>query len=225
MDDDLISEMIEPRRPVRTDHGRRARLLTTVATVALAAAGVTSLTTSALFTDNATMSGTEFTTGTVRISPTMSQTVTLGNLNLAPGDTSYGAVLVENAGSLEHRYTLSAGATNGQAADLAGELELRVYAADSATTNVSAACRAGGVAALDLLTTLDGVPVASTAVLGSTTPGQDAGPGGGDRVLAATTSETLCVAATLPLATDNAFQATTTSLVLSFDAEQTANNP
>lgn len=224
MDDhELIQEMIAPPRPT-LDPGRRSRLLVTGATVALAAAGVTSLTTSALFTDTDTMSATDFTTGTVRIDPQMSTTLALGDLNLAPGDVSYGAVRVENAGSLEHRYTLSVAAANDQAADLAGELELRVLAAAGPGVDVAAACRAG-FPGLQTLTTLTALPTSLTQVVGSTDAGQDAAPGGGDRVLPATGAETLCLAVTLPLTTGNAFQDTTASLSLTFDAEQTANNP
>ena len=46
----------------------------------------------------------------------------------------------------------------------------------------------------------------------------------GDRPLAGGTNESLCFKATLPLATGNTFQNTTTNVTFTFDAEQTANN-
>ena len=49
MMDELLEEMIEPA-PTRQDAGRRRRLWATGSVLALAAVGVTSLTTSALFT-------------------------------------------------------------------------------------------------------------------------------------------------------------------------------
>lgn len=223
--DDLIREMIEPPRRAALDPARRLRLVATTATVALAAAGLTSLTTSALFTDTQMMSATDFTTGTVRISPEMSATpgLTLAAGNLAPGDTTFGAVTVSNIGSLELRYATSLTGANpvAQTADLAGELDLTLYAAPAgSTTDVAASCNATGVSALTAVATRVGLPLTTTALLGSNAQGPDAG----DRTLGAQTAETLCVALTLPLETGNTFQGTTASVTFTFDAEQTANN-
>lgn len=216
--DDLIREMITPARAA-VDRPRRRRLVTTAVTVALAAAGVTSLSTGALFTDTQTMSATDFTTGTVQITPTMSGTITLGASNLAPGDTSFGLVDVQNAGSLAQRYAVSVVATNTGAVDLAAELDLAVYATGAA------GCSASGVAALTPVATSTGLPTASTALIGSPAPGVDATPGGGDRPLSTLTGETLCFTVHLPLSTPNAFQGAGASIELTFDAEQVANNP
>lgn len=49
--DELLEEMITPA-PSPTEVARRRRLYSSVAIIALAVVGVTSLTTSALFTDN-----------------------------------------------------------------------------------------------------------------------------------------------------------------------------
>jgi hypothetical protein len=225
MDDDLILEMIRPPRGASLDPARRLRLVATTITVALAAAGVTSLTTSALFTDTQTMSATDFTTGTVQIAPTMSGVagLTLAAGNLAPGDTTFGAVTVDNAGSLELRYATSLTGANPltQTVDLAAQLDLTLYAAPGgSTTDVAASCNPAGLAALTSVATSTGLPLATTPLLGSNAPGADPG----DRTLGAQTSETLCVALHLPLATDNTFQGTTASVTFTFDAEQTANN-
>ena len=208
--DDLIREMIDPPRRTRVDPARRARLIATTATVALAAAGVTSLTTSALFTDTQTMPS-DFTTGTVDIAAAMSPTVTLGAGNMAPGDSSYGSVTVANAGSLELRYSISLVATNGQVADLAGELDLAVYA--------DPVC-AAGVETGTAIATDEGLPLAPTGLVGSSATGANLG----DRPMGAGSTETLCFVVHLPLATTNMFQGTTADLTLTFDAEQTVNN-
>lgn len=212
--DDLIREMITPRS-TGLDPARRRRLAATAVTVALAAAGVTSLTTGAIFTDTETMAATDFTTGTVQIEPSMSTTIALGSGNMAPGDTSYGLVTVENAGSLAQRYAVSVRATNDQpTVDLAGELELAVYAAGAA------ACTPAGVAGLTPLATRDGLPLIVTPLVGSPTTG----PQAGDRTLSTASSETLCVTVSLPLGTTNEFQGAGAQVAFTFDAEQTANN-
>ena len=216
--DDLIREMITPARAA-VDRPRRRRLVTTAVTVALAAAGVTSLTTGALFTDTDTLSATDFTTGTVQITPTMSGTITLGAANLAPGDTSFGLVDVQNAGSLAQRYAVSMVATNATGVNLAAELDLAVY------TTGAASCSVAGVAALTPVASATGLPTAMAALIGDPAPGAHGTPGGGDRWLSTLTGETLCFAVHLPVSTPNAFQGASASLELTFDAEQVANNP
>lgn len=214
--DDLIREMITPPRD-GVDAARRRRLAATAVTVALAAAGVTSLTTGALFTDTETLGAAELTTGTVQIAPTMSPTVTLGATGMAPGDTTFGLVTVQNAGSLAQRYAVSLQATNDDVAvDLAGELELAVYATST--------CTAPAVAALTPVVAIAGLPTVLTPLLGDPATGQQP-VRGGDRFLATGATEDLCVTVHVPLATDNTFQGAGADLVLRFDAEQTVNNP
>ena len=62
---------------------------------------------------------------------------------------------------------------------------------------------------------------ASGPVFGNPTQGAQAG----DRALGAASNEQLCFVAALPLSTGNAFQAATTTVSFTFDAEQTKNNP
>jgi hypothetical protein len=211
--DDLIREMIAPERRSELDRGRRRRLVATALIVALAAVGVTSLVTGALFTDTEPVSASDFQTGTVDIVATHSTTQTLGSLNMAPGDVVYGVVPVSNGGSLELRYAVEVTGTNVQVADLAGELELDVYAG-------VASCDAAGVASATPIGTLDGVPTTPITIVGNPAIGQDVG----DRVLAAGTAEDLCVSVGLPLDTDNTFQDTDAQVALTFLAEQTVNN-
>jgi hypothetical protein len=170
------------------------------------------------------MSSSDFTTGTVAIDPQMSTTLTLGAANMAPGDTSYGSILVENSGSLEQRYAISLTATDDQPAALTGQLELTLFGAVA-----EGQCNTAGVASLLPIGRSVGLPAVLSPLTGSTTPGQFTGsstPGldDADRLLSALSSEHLCVAVHLPLVTGNTFQGTTAHLALTFDAEQTANN-
>jgi len=212
--DDLIREMIAPERRSDLDRGRRSRLVATALTVALAAVGVTSLVTGALFSDTEAVSASDFQTGTVDIVAAHSVTQTLESPNMAPGDVAYGVVPVSNGGSLELRYAVEVTAVNAQPEDLAGELQLDVYAG-------VASCNAAGVASATPIGTLPaGVPTTPITIIGSQVIGQDPG----DRVLAAGTSEDLCVSVGLPLVTDNTFQDTDAQVALTFLAEQTVNN-
>ncbi len=215
--DDLIREMItEPRRS-SLDSSRRTRLVATTLTVGLACVGVTSLTTGALFTDQKTLSSSDFTTGTVVIDPTLPAPFTFGLGGMAPGDTTYGKIAVANTGTLAQRYSISLTAANpaAQTAILTNELDLDLYAIPSAGS-----CDAAGAAAGTAIGTMTGLPTTLTPLVGDKAPGDDAG----DRTLIAGASEALCAAVHLPVTTDNTFQNTSASFVLTFDAEQTANN-
>ena len=149
--DDLIREMIAPARGADLDRGRRARLVATALTVGLAAVGVGSLTTGALFTDTQPVNASNFTTGTVDIAAENSTTAPLAAPNMAPGDVVYGVVPVSNAGTLELRYAVEVVGTNAQPADLAGQLQLAVFGG-------VATCDAAGVAAATAIGSLAGVP-------------------------------------------------------------------
>ena len=211
--DDIILEMIAPERRSDLDRGRRRRLVATALIVALAAVGVTSLVTGALFTDTEPVSASDFTTGTVDIVAAHSATQTLGSGNMAPGDVVYGVVPVSNGGSLELRYAVEVTGTNLQVADLAGQLQLGVYAN-------AASCDAAGVALATQIGTAPGVPVTPVTIVGDPAIGQQLG----DRVLSAGAAEDLCVSVGLPLGTDNTFQDTDAQVALTFLAEQTVNN-
>ena len=212
--DDLIREMIAPERRSDLDYGRRSRLVATALTVALAAVGVTSLVTGALFSDTEAVSASDFQTGTVDIVAAHSATQTLGSLNMAPGDVVYGVVPVSNEGSLELRYAVEVTGSNAQPVDLARELQLDVYArVDS--------CDATGAVLAKLIGSLPGGALTTPiTIVGNPEIGQHPG----DRVLAAHASENLCVSVGLPLGTLNVFQNTDAQLALTFLAEQTVNN-
>ncbi len=109
MMDELLQEMIDPA-PQRGDVSRWRRLGATAAIFALAGLGVTSLTTSALFTDRETTAG-DLLTGTVdlRLGTDANGTAdfVLPTLGMAPGDSVVRTLEVHNDGSLALRYAVA----------------------------------------------------------------------------------------------------------------------
>ena len=192
---------VTPAPPEERTSRRRRRgilaLLLGLTTVSLGA-GMFSL---AIFTDSAASTGT-FAAGTIDItsSPTVAFTVSA----MVPGDNNTQALTIANAGTAPLRYALTSLATNA----LGGTLTLTVKA-------LGTSCAAFDGTSILAATPLNG------ALIGSATQGAQAG----DRVLAAATNEVLCFRVSLPLATGNALQGTTSAATFTFDAEQTANNP
>ncbi|MCP3854939.1 MAG: hypothetical protein GY745_24070 [Actinomycetia bacterium] len=185
----------------------RLLLSAAVVLVGLAMVAVTSL---ALFTDTASVGANTFSTGTIVINAApASAVVTMPAM--VPGDQVTSPLTVSNDGSLEHRYAVTSTTTEDV---LAAELVMTIKS--GVTTCDNANWAADG-------TTLYSGRLGSTGidpVIGSVASGADAG----DRVLAAAANEVLCVNVTLPLASTSGQGATTTA-VLDFEAEQTANNP
>jgi hypothetical protein len=230
MMDDLLQEMIDPA-PVQHDASRRRRLWTTVTIVGLAAVGATALTTSAIFTDNDASSAT-IESGTVDLEIGEDVPFAFSPQNLAPGDSTFTPLQVQSNGSLELRYAVSYSATpaaDGGAdpnleppatpGDLRDVLALTVYSVPADT-----ACTPAGVVGLTPLNnTGEGTdwPTASEPLVGSPDPGSQTG----DRALASGVPEWLCFQVDFPLAADNAYQDSAVTLNLTFNAEQTANNP
>lgn len=172
-------------------------LLLGLATLSLGA-GVYSL---AIFTDTNASTST-FATGTIDIdaSPTVAFTISA----MVPGDASTQALTIDNDGTASLRYALTATATDA----LGDTLTLTVK-------TLGTSCAAFDGTSVLAATALDG------AAIGDPAPGANTG----DRTLAAATSEVLCVRVSLPLATGNALQGTSSTATFTFDAEQTANNP
>jgi hypothetical protein len=154
----------------------------------------------AIFTDTAASTGT-FTSGTIDItsSPTVAFTVSA----MMPGDDNTQALTIANAGTGELRYSLTTVASNtlGETLTLTVKTEGTNCATFDGTTVLAA-------------TVLDG------AAIGSPAQGADSG----DRVLGAASDEVLCFRVSLPLATGNTLQGSSSSVTFTFDAEQTANN-
>ena len=188
--------MTQPETSRRRRRGLLGVLLSL--TVVTLGAGVFSL---AIFTDSAASTG-SFATGTIDItsSPTVAFTVS----NMMPGDTNTQALTIANAGTATLRYAMVSAATNVLGSTL--QLEVKTLGTDCATFDGTAIVGP---------TTLNG------ALIGSVTPGFQAG----DRTLAGLTNEVLCFQVSLPKATGNGLQNTTSAVTFTFSAEQTANNP
>jgi hypothetical protein len=136
---------------------------------------------------------------------------------MAPGDTKYGVVTVQNAGSLALRY---AGTANWSAAGTlpaTATLSLRTIASGAATCDGTLGWGTG-----DVVTNAKAASSLVTAVtlFGSNLTGQQTG----DRSLAANSNDYFCVRLQLPSSADNTVASQTSNLTLAFDAEQTANN-
>ncbi|HEY0188178.1 MAG TPA: hypothetical protein VGC67_11880 [Cellulomonas sp.] len=203
--DELLREMITPPPP-RRDPARRRRLIGTAAILGMAGLGLTTLVTSAVFTDNDDAGRTGIITGTVDIEAGDDVSVSLPSGSLAPGDSVYSPVTVQNAGSLALVYDLSYQATDratssgGTVRALAAQIGLALYSVDS-----ESACSASGVAGSTPLATLSSLSSGEIA---------------SDRSLIAGRGETLCLQVSLPIELDTAFQDSATDLQLTFSATQ-----
>jgi spore coat-associated protein N len=209
--DDLLNELERDRPDDRGQRDRRRRVATAAVLAGLAFVGIGL--SGAVFGDTQTLGTNDFTTGTVRLGTNPTATVVSAG-NMAPGDEVFGDVRVDNTGSLQLRYALAATADDPDGKGLNTQLRLSVY---SGLTQLQ--CAAGNVG----LGTLEGGPSTlgtPVKVFGDSNQGIDVG----DRVLDAGASERLCVRVALPLATGNAYQNATSTITLTFDAEQTANN-
>ena len=184
----------------------RKRQLTVVGAAASLTLAIGSM---ALFTDQDSVGANDFDTGTIVLttSPT-SALVTFADM--LPGDSTTQLLTVSNGGTGALRYAMSSAATNADAKALRDQIVMTVRAED-----------AGGGCGAFTGAVVAGPMALSAVAFGAATPGADSG----DRTLAFGSSEGLCVRAALPIATGNAFQDAATTLTLTFDAEQTANNP
>lgn len=199
----LPTETVEPHRK------RGLKILLSVALL-FVAVGMVAVTSLAVFTDSENVTGNTFTTGTVDIAATPA-TAVVTMPAMAPGDQVTAPLTVDNLGTLDLRYSVTSATTEDI---LAAELVLTMKSGVTTCTNLG--WTADGT---NLYSGVLGT-VASTAVMGNIAQGADAG----DRTLAPGGSEIICVNVTLPLAA-TAGQGVTTTATLTFDAEQTVNNP
>lgn len=207
--------MIELERDRPDDDGQRERRRRIVAAGTLAGLAFVGIgVSSALFTDSEALPGNDLTTGTVRLGATPG-TAAISAGNMAPGDDEYGSVRIENTGSLQARYSVEASADDPDTKALRTQLRISAYSGvtplDCAAGNVASGTLLGGPT--DLSTAFD--------LVGDVAQGNQAG----DRTLAAADSENLCFRVSLPLSTGNAYQNATSTITLTFNAEQTAHNP
>ena len=177
---------------------------TSVATLVTAATG-------AIFTDTQSVGANTFSTGTVIIGSSPSSAV-VSYSGMAPGDKVTNPITVSNDGSLALRYAVQSTSTENVLATL---LDMTIK------TGVTTCTNAGfGV---------DGTAIYGPLPLGNTTPlnvvgDPTQGADAGDRSLAASGSEVLCIQVELPLASGNTGQNVTSTATLDFIGEQTANN-
>lgn len=199
------SQESESRRP----RGRAARLLLTLAVILVGVATMT-VTSLALFTDTETVGSNSFAAGTIDITATPATAVVTAAA-MAPGDQVTNPLTMTNAGNLEFRYSLASTTDeNILASELVLTVKTGVTTCDDANWTVDGATIYSG-------------PLGNTtplAIFGDATSGADAG----DRVLAAAGSEILCFNVTLPSGT-TAGEGVSSVATLTFEAEQTANNP
>jgi predicted ribosomally synthesized peptide with SipW-like signal peptide len=196
-----------PQADQRRNRSLQMLLTAALLLIALAAITITSL---AVFTDTENVTGNTFTTGTVDIAATPA-TAVVTMPAMAPGDQVTAPLTVDNLGTLALRYAITSTTTEDI---LAAELDLTIKT--GVTTCTNAAWTADGtIEYTGILGT-----VATTNIIGDNTQGNDPG----DRTLGPGGSEVLCVNVTLPLPT-TAGQGVTSTATLTFDAEQTINNP
>ena len=190
--------------------GNGNRILASIAILAVAGS-IFAFGSLALFSDQETVTGNAFSTGTIDLVATPATAVVTAS-DMAPGDQVTAALDVANSGTLEFRYSASSTTTEDT---LASQLVLTVKSGVTTCDDANWSAD-GSVLYSGALGSTGG-----TAVLGDPTQGAQAG----DRVLAAGANEALCFNVTLPLATGNSAQGTSTTATFTFDAEQTANNP
>jgi hypothetical protein len=167
------------------------------ATLATFGAGAMSL---AVFTDTQNVNG-DWSTGTIILDVDAGVTFTADDI--LPGDKGTKTITVENNGTGDFRYSVSASATN-DGSNLAAQIALTVR---------EGACPSTGT-------------VVDSGSLQSVSWGDPAqGVQSDERDVTAGSSEDLCFAWEFPLASGNGYPAKTTTVTYTFDAEQIANNP
>ena len=197
MDQLVIERQVDRRRKRRRG---LAALLAALSALTLGAGSVSL----ALFTDTDSSTW-SFTTGSIDIES--NPDVMTAIPAMMPGDVAADSLTIVNNGTATLRYAMSTVATN----PLGGQLTVAVRAEDA-----GGGCAAfTGAVIVAAGTTLNG------AAIGNAAQGAQAG----DRTLAGGASEVLCFRVTLPLSTNNTFQAATSLATFTFAAEQTANNP
>jgi hypothetical protein len=175
--------------------------------------GAMTLGTNAVFSDAAILGTNTFQTGSIDISTSPASALFTVNA-MMPGDSVTQPLTVNNDGSAELRYAVSASATDPDGAALKDQLTLTIKTVDTTTPGVPCDDFDG-----TQLYSGD-VDGATGALIGDNSQGVQAG----DRVVAAGASEVLCFQVGLPLATGNSAQNASTDATFTFDAEQTANN-
>ncbi len=155
-----------------------------------------------------------FSKGTIKLTNHPKRTL-VSFVNMLPGDTVTNPLALSNEGTQPLRYSLSSTATNPDRLRLKDQLVLTVRTIDVTSPRIP--CNNFDGARL-YTGDLDSV---TGRIIGNPAPGQHGrSEGGGDRLIAARSSETLCFRVSLPRETGNAFQAAATVATFTVDAEQ-----
>ena len=181
--------------------------------LSLSAVGIVA--TGAIFTDSQADGANTFTTGTVDLAAAPASAAVAFS-GMVPGDTVTAPITVSNAGSVQYRYSVTSTATDADGKGLAAQLDMTIKTGVTTCTNGGF-----GTDGNVLYGPGDLGSVAGIDVIGDPSQGAQAG----DRTLAASATEVLCVQVALPSATGNAFESAATTGTLTFDAEQVASNP
>jgi spore coat-associated protein N len=203
---------------MQTFHHRSRRLLLALSIGILASASIGSAAMStALFTDQRTVNNT-FTAGSITLNAAAIAALSLTSTNVMPGDNITGAVVVQNDGTSQLRYSLASASTNVDTKGLRQVLTLTIKTIDVTTPGVP--CDN-----FDGTTTVLATTALHNGTVGIGFGSAATGAQAGDRNLNAAASETLCFRVNLPSGTTNAYQSASTVTTFTFDAEQTVNNP
>jgi hypothetical protein len=190
--------------------GMTGKVAVSAAVLLVSAASITGLATTAVFGSGNQPVGGSFSSGSVDLNATpATSAVTMSTM--APGDTAYGTVTVNNSGTLQNRYAATTAISGTGAAVLGPALVATVKV--GVTT-----CSAAGFAAT-------GTQVYTGALNALAIGNPAAGADTGDRTLNAAASETLCISVNLPLAASNTVQGQSITTTFTFAAEQVKNNP
>lgn len=197
-------------RPSSRRGSGRTRALVSLGAVGFLAIGLGAQGTFAFWTDSATASPANFSSGTLDIGldnkltgPGGSTPVAgFGLTNLFPGESQAVAFPIANAGSVGLTYSISGSASGG----LAPVMQYSIFPGAASNTTP------GGVRT----GSCTGTALASNQVLTATNATVVVGP----RALAAAASESICVIAKLDANANNSFQGMSTSASLVFDAKQ-----
>jgi hypothetical protein len=173
------------------------------------------LTSTAVLTESQSLSAGTVSSGSVTLALTHGATEGswLGAVSLVPGASDYARLTVVNAGGVELRYS----ATALSSSPLSASLVMTIATLAPGTTTCSAATFSAGTVVSDPSLPFGTTP--ADLVIGDPAPGAQAG----DRVLAAKTSEELCLKVSLPLGTGlgHVARGTTATTSFTFSAENT----
>jgi hypothetical protein len=186
--------------------------------VVTAVAGLATVGALARFTDTDTVTANTLTGKTVSLTLD-DYTSVVSATDMVPGDSVTAPIVVTNAaGSAALRYSITSSATDSGAFDLKDQLVFTVRTVDVTTPGTPCDNFDGTQLYTGDLDSTNG------KIVGDSTQGYQATPGGGDRALGVGGSETLCFRVALPIGTSNDYKSLTTTATFTFDSEQTANN-